>query len=178
MVENTVIEISQKNVIAEIEKKEVIAEITRKEVVFEITGGIGGTTDHTKLTNKGFYLHTQIDSHIDDKNNPHELDKDQLGLGNVDNTSDADKPISDDTQTALDLKEDLANKDSNVNLGTSNIKYPTQKAVKEYIDAKVGSAVILQGDWDADTNTPDITGTTTTGYAWRVSVAGNTNCCT
>jgi len=37
------------------------------------------------------------------------------------------------------------------------------------------SSRILQGDWDANTNTPDITGTTTTGYEWIVSVAGNTN---
>ena len=34
--------------------------------------------------------------------------KTHVGLGNVDNTSDADKPVSDDTQTALDLKADLS----------------------------------------------------------------------
>lgn len=32
------------------------------------------------------------------------VDKSDVGLGNVDNTSDEDKPISDDTQAALDLK--------------------------------------------------------------------------
>jgi len=36
------------------------------------------------------------------------LVKADVGLGNVDNTSDADKPISDDTQDALDLKAPLA----------------------------------------------------------------------
>jgi len=36
------------------------------------------------------------------------LDKAAVGLGNVDNTSDANKPISSATQTALDLKADLA----------------------------------------------------------------------
>ena len=35
------------------------------------------------------------------------LDKADVGLGNVNNTSDADKPISDATQTALDAKADL-----------------------------------------------------------------------
>lgn len=35
------------------------------------------------------------------------LTKADVGLPNVDNTSDADKPISDDTQAALDLKADL-----------------------------------------------------------------------
>jgi len=43
------------------------------------------------------------------------------------------------------------------------------------IAASVDTVYILQGDWDADTNTPDITGTTTVGFTWRVSVAGNTN---
>jgi hypothetical protein len=35
------------------------------------------------------------------------LDKTDIGLGNVDNTSDANKPISTATQTALDLKADV-----------------------------------------------------------------------
>lgn len=39
---------------------------------------------------------------------PAGLVKADVGLGNVDNTSDADKPVSDATQTALDLKADLA----------------------------------------------------------------------
>lgn len=34
--------------------------------------------------------------------------KNSLGLGNVDNTSDADKPISTATQTALNLKADAS----------------------------------------------------------------------
>ena len=49
---------------------------------------------------------SQLDltNHVTDTNNPHSVTKDQVGLGDVDNTSDADKPISDDTQDALDLK--------------------------------------------------------------------------
>lgn len=45
-----------------------------------------------------------IDAHIEDKSNPHEVDQDQVGLGNVDDTSDMDKPISSATQAALDQK--------------------------------------------------------------------------
>ena len=33
-------------------------------------------------------------AHLDDKENPHGVTKEQIGLGNVNNTSDADKPIS------------------------------------------------------------------------------------
>ena len=43
-----------------------------------------------------------LTTHINDKNNPHEVTKAQVGLGNCDNTSDLDKPISTATQTALD----------------------------------------------------------------------------
>lgn len=52
---------------------------------------------------------------------------------------------------------------------------PQDAATKAYADALISSAIRLQGDWNADTNTPDITGEATTGFAWRVSVAGNTN---
>ena len=45
-------------------------------------------------------------SHLADKNNPHNVTKNQLGLGNVNNTSDADKPISTATQAALNNKAD------------------------------------------------------------------------
>lgn len=42
-----------------------------------------------------------IDSHIADLLNPHQVTKSQVGLSNVDNTSDLNKPISTATQTAL-----------------------------------------------------------------------------
>ena len=49
---------------------------------------------------------TDANNHKNDNNNPHRVTKAQIGLGNVDNTSDADKPISTATQEALDLKQD------------------------------------------------------------------------
>lgn len=58
------------------------------------------------------------DSHIADKNNPHEVTKQQVGLGNVDNTSDADKPISNAMQNALNGKQDAL--ESGVNIKTIN----------------------------------------------------------
>lgn len=49
-------------------------------------------------------INTTLTTHIADKNNPHQVTKNQVGLGNVNNTSDADKPVSTATQTALDSK--------------------------------------------------------------------------
>ena len=45
-----------------------------------------------------------IDNHKLDKNNPHNVTAEQVGLGNVNNTADLDKPISTAVQTALDDK--------------------------------------------------------------------------
>lgn len=47
-----------------------------------------------------------LSDHVNDTSNPHSVTKAQVGLGNVDNTSDADKPISTAMQTALYKKFD------------------------------------------------------------------------
>ena len=47
-------------------------------------------------------------NHTRDHTNPHQVTKSQVGLGNVDNTSDADKPISAATQTALNAKANIS----------------------------------------------------------------------
>ncbi len=65
------------------------------------------------------------------------LDKTTVGLSNVDNTSDASKPISTDTQIALNAKENASNKSSTTTLGTSDVLYPTQNAVKTYVDTQI-----------------------------------------
>ncbi len=49
-----------------------------------------------------------IQTHITSRVNPHGVTKSHVGLSNADNTSDADKPISTATQTALNLKAPLA----------------------------------------------------------------------
>ena len=71
--------------------------------------------------------------------------KTNLGINNVDNTSDINKPISTLTQAALDLKENTANKSATTTLGTSDILFPTQNAVKTYVDAAVVGVTITDG---------------------------------
>lgn len=63
-----------------------------------------------------------------------------VGLGDVNNTSDVLKPISTATQTALNLKEDKINKITDINSDpTSEIKYPSVSAVKNYVDAHLNT---------------------------------------
>ena len=60
-----------------------------------------------------------------------------------------------DLQTALDAKEDESNKSTTTTLGTSNTLYPTQNAVKTYVDTEVSNVNVgvtelngLTGDLD------------------------------
>lgn len=50
-------------------------------------------------------VQSNLTAHINNKSNPHGVTKAQVGLGNVDNTSDANKPISTATQNALNGKQ-------------------------------------------------------------------------
>lgn len=65
-------------------------------------------------------------SHVTDYKNPHKVTKDQVGLCNVDNTSDVNKPISDAQQREFNrINQSLSNNTDNVNsalLDVANIK--------------------------------------------------------
>lgn len=49
---------------------------------------------------------TAIDAHVAKQDNPHNVTAAQVGLDKVNNTSDAEKPVSTAQQAALDLKQD------------------------------------------------------------------------
>ena len=49
---------------------------------------------------------TALSAHTARTDNPHAVTKAQVGLGNVDNTADADKPVSSAVQAALERKQD------------------------------------------------------------------------
>jgi hypothetical protein len=72
------------------------------------------------------------------------INKSKVGLDSVNNTSDASKPISTLTQSALNLKENLVNKTLDVSIDSlSDVKYPSAKAVKTYVDSKITLDVLL-----------------------------------
>ena len=55
-----------------------------------------------------------LTSHTSNTSNPHATTKAQVGLGNADNTSDANKPVSTATQTALNAKQDTLVSGTNI----------------------------------------------------------------
>lgn len=65
---------------------------------------LDGLKDQAGITSDIDAVQTNLETHINNKSNPHEVTKDQVGLDQVDNTSDANKPISTATQNALNSK--------------------------------------------------------------------------
>lgn len=65
---------------------------------------LNGLKDQAGITSDIDAVQTNLETHINNKSNPHEVTKVQVGLSEVDNTSDANKPISTATQNALNSK--------------------------------------------------------------------------
>ena len=66
-----------------------------------------------------------------------------LGLGNVDNTSDVDKPVSGLVLAQFNTKESLTNKSNSIlSDSASQLKYPSVKAVKAYVDSRTANTSV------------------------------------
>lgn len=96
-------------------------------------------------------------------------DKADIGLGNVDNTSDADKPISTAQQAALDGKADAADVLTKTNITAFTPTGDYQPATKKYVDDAVeaggggggGDAQkVYSATWTAASETFTVTGVT------------------
>lgn len=138
----------------------------KKLVVAVNTNGV--CSNYTEISNQilnytpySFYaLNADLkDGYVTDVKVAMGINPAKVGLGNVNNTSDANKPVSTATQTALNLKanttdvtnalalkEDLSNKSSNIGLDAgSTTKYPSVKAIKDYVDAQTAAAGVADG---------------------------------
>lgn len=105
-----------------------------------------------------------ITSHINNFNNPHKLSKEQLGLENVDNVADLDKPLSTATKEALDKKLDKEDLPSKLPNPTNLEILFNRKHVADYNGGEEGKVV---ADIHADMDTlPDV--------SWQVSTLGKT----
>lgn len=65
---------------------------------------LNGLKDQAGITSDIDAVQTNLETHINNKSNPHKVNKVQVGLSEVDNTSDANKPISTATLIALNGK--------------------------------------------------------------------------
>ena len=93
-----------------------------------------------------------LDEHIADKENPHQVTKVQVGLGNVDNTADIDKPVSNAVSSAIiTATNDMAtkayvnSKDGDLTTLTTTDKTSLAKAINEVVSVKADKATKLVG---------------------------------
>lgn len=81
--------------------------------------------------------------HIGRTDNPHSITKEQVGLGNVDNTADLDKPISNATQLALDTKVEKSDVVDNLTTNSSEKVLSAAQGIelKKLMDSIAGEVV-------------------------------------
>ena len=93
------------------------------------------------------------------------LTKSSVGLGNVDNTSDADKPVSTATQTALNAKASDTDLSDHTSATTNvhGILDTDELATKDYVTTEIGNSTVDQSTlagngltWDAGDQEFDI----------------------
>jgi len=94
---------------------------TLSEDILVKSGNLSGITDPASARiNLEVYSQAQTDdaiaAHATRTDNPHAVTKAQVGLGNVDNTSDANKPVSTSQQAALDGKANVSHTHSIANV--------------------------------------------------------------
>lgn len=84
----------------------VLYQLTKSNVVDATTGKWRKLKLGSYVDLSGYATTTSLNNHINNTKNPHNVTKAQIGLSNVDNTSDANKPISTATKEALKGKVD------------------------------------------------------------------------
>ena len=105
----------QNNITKEVNDRK--GEITRIEGLISDEAATRAKADTT--------VNAKVDSHIGNKSNPHGVTKAQVGLGNVNNTSDADKPVSTAQATAIaDAKAAGTNAQTNLTTHMQNKSNP------------------------------------------------------
>lgn len=85
--------------------------------------------------------------------NPHSVTKVQIGLDNVDNTSDANKPINTAMQTALNAKTDFPTANNRVPIRGSS---GNQASLPYSTGSSVGSIPIRKGGGEVEVGTPAV----------------------
>lgn len=92
-------------------------------------------------------LNDGIESHASNKENPHGITKAQLGLGEVDDTADMDKPVSNKQKVAIDLAVTAAKNEMEVSVTYAKDTADEAKAAAEEAKADVAE---LEAKVDAD----------------------------
>jgi hypothetical protein len=95
----------------------------------------------------GLVKSEEFGKHLEDSSNPHEVTKAQIGLGNANNTSDEDKPVSTEQQAALDEK---VNKVDGKGLSTNDFTDEYEQKLNGVGD-DISASAVVSGSLDIST---------------------------
>jgi len=114
---------------------------------FSINTNIDPTIDDYKIY-PGYYIRSTL-SGMELRNFNDDVNikiSDYLNQSNIGNWGyiGGDLSMQTDLMNLFNMKEDVANKSSDVDLGTSDTLYPTQNAVKTYVDSKQGGTFKME----------------------------------
>lgn len=106
--------------------------------------------DTTTVDSKVSGVRQELDAHIEDLLNPHQVTKDQIGLGNVDNTADADKPVSNSAQAAIisavSPKADKTYVDNQLIFKANKADVYTKQESSDLVDNSISTALTPVND--------------------------------
>lgn len=137
--------------------------IKSKLGITTLSGSNTGDQDLSSLA-----TNTELSNHTTNTSNPHSVTKVQVGLDNVDNTSDLNKPISTATQTALNLKandsavvhktgtESIAGAKTFTDIASFNC--PSYPVTSHQRTASSGSSEVAVGRYVAQSNNTIVNG--------------------
>lgn len=108
---------------------------------------------NTAISNAKLELQNKINIHLSDLDNPHDVNAYQVGLGNVDNTSDAAKPVSTAQATAIaDAKKAGTDAQNSVDAHVNNKENPHNVTASQVGADTFGSAAKALSDAKNYTN--------------------------
>lgn len=129
-----------------------------------------------------------LDAHARDMDNPHGTDKEQIGLGHVDDTADVDKPVSTAQQAALDTlyeqltaytRQQIANLINGAPESLDTLKevadaIAAHKTIMDALDAAVGKkASVAEFDSHVKDTVKHITSTERTKWNAKMETTGD-----
>ena len=155
------------------------AEIVGAGLIDDVTPSTSTVFSSTRSNNTYEPKNSNIQGHISNNTtNPHNVTKSQIGLSNVDNTSDANKPISNATSTALNSKQDTLVSGTNIKtINGSSVLGSGDVIVGGINLSNITAYHLLQGNLSAtvSANYVEVSSTTTRNYTASDYIFDSTN---
>lgn len=114
-----------------------VADFTKLKWVLATEGYVGNAVGNVQA---------DLNLHKNNESNPHNVTKTQVGLGNVDNTADLDKPVSNANVAALSLKADKTYVDNQLTFKANKVDVYTKQESSDLVNNSISTALTPVND--------------------------------